>query len=138
MLVATKGYAKLIDTYTHLIELPDFPIIDFDNHDYNISLRMINIETSGDVKSQYITLNTTAIDKNTLNPSQELYGFRSNGSNYIFAEPSLPRKYKIQLKELHTADFFLSSLEAVDYQIAAIFLLFEITRDARIQQVLSA
>ena len=138
MLITIKGTVQRLDNYTQLIQLPTFPIIDLDNHDYNISVRMINIESVGDIIPQYITLHSTAIDKNTLNPTQELYGFRSNGSNYIFTEPTVPRKYKIQLKELHTADFFLSSLEEVDYTIIAIVILFEITRDVRIQQVLSA
>ena len=111
-----SGHVQMLDTYMQNIQF-NFPVIYLDKHDYKISVRMINIESTKPIKSQIFSLHTTAIDMNALNPKQEIYNFRSDGSYYAFAEPVVPREYKIQLKEIHTADFKLSCTEQVDSEV---------------------
>ena len=128
----TQGHVSQTKQNTQIIAL-NFPVIYLDSSDYKISVRMINIESADNIQDQYFSLRSTIVDKNAINPNQELYNFRSNGSNYIFCEPTHLREYKVQLKDIHTAEFKLTSSEIVDFNIYEIKILFEISRDARIQ-----
>lgn len=132
MLVMVNGKVDFIDNFTQSIQL-NIPVIYLDDYDYKISVRMINLESHEDIKPQFFSLLSTVVDKNALNPKQELYNFRSNGSNYIYIEPILPREYKIQLKDIHTAEFKLLSTEEIDFHIKDFKILLNISRDVRIQ-----
>ena len=131
MLINTSGVIKWNDKKAS-IKL-QFPVIFLDNFNYNISVRLLHIDSEDSIPDNYFSLQSTAIDKNNINPNQEIYSFRSTGSNYIFNEPSQKREYKIQLRELHTSEFVLTSLKPVNLSLSKIDLIFEIIRDARIQ-----
>jgi len=138
MLIATKGTFEKLDDYTYQLHL-DFPTIFLDKFDYKIACRSISFETKfyriSEFDSFRYSLRTTAVDKNPLNPDQEILSFVSEyGSNYLYFSPRNLFEYKIQLKEVHTADFFLACNKTVDLvEIGNLYIIFEITRDVRIQ-----
>ena len=134
MLISTNGRIEKIDDYTYQLHL-DFPKVFLDKFDYTISVRSISFEGAAEFISSRYSLRTTAVDKNSLNPDQEILSFVSEwGSNYLYFSPRNLFEYKIQLKEVHTADFFLACNKAVDLvEIGNLYIIFEITRDVRIQ-----
>ena len=133
MLIVTQGTLDQIDHYTYNLYL-NFPKIYLDKNDYKIGVRMITFQNNKIFPVSKFTLHTSAIDKNALNPEQELLSFMVSGSSYIFYNPRNILEYKIQLKEVHTADFTLSCTRPVNlFEIDHLEIIFEITRDARIQ-----
>ena len=133
MLITAKGTLRKMDSYTFYIDF-NIPVIYLDSNDYTLSVRHISFQNSKTLLTCKFALNTTAIDKNVLNPDQELISFIDRGSHYIFYNPHDPLKYKIQLKEFHTAEYILSSTRTVDlFDIKDFKIIFEIIRDVRIQ-----
>jgi len=136
MLIATKGTIEKLDNYTYQLHL-DFPTIFLDKFDYKISVRSISFESTKEFIPNLFrySLRTTAVDKSPLNPDQEILSFVPQwGSSYLDFSPRNLFEYKIQLKEVHTADFFLACNKTVDLvEIGNLYIIFEITRDVRIQ-----
>jgi len=133
MLIHTKAIPRVVDSYTWKLDI-NFPKIYLDNNPYKISVRSVNfVLLEGDYS--ILTLHSTVIDKNNLNPDQELLSFQpSDVSNITFYCPNKPLEYKIQIKEVHTAEFTLSCTKTVHlFNISNINIIFEILRDARIQ-----
>ena len=132
MLITTKGTFEKLDNYTLRINLA-FPTIYLDKFDYKISIRSISFEAAKPFPASRISVCTTAVDKNALNPDQEILSFVPSRP-YVFVNPRTPYEYKIQLKDVHTAEFFLTSEKTVDLiEANNCHIIFEITRDARIQ-----
>ena len=132
MIVTVDGKFEKIDSYTFQIS-SKFPTIYLDKFDYNISVRSISVESVGGFHNCRLSLRTTAVDKTALNPDQEILSFVPVRAHAVYS-PRKPIKYKIQLKEVHTADFYLSSTKTVDLlEIDTCHIIFEITRDVRIQ-----
>ena len=134
MLISTNGRLEKIDNYTHQIHF-NFPKIFLDKFDYKISVRSFSLESADGFYPCRYSLRTTAVDKNSLNPKQEILSIVApEGSYYVNFNPHNLFEYKIQLKDVHTADFFLTCNKAVDLQrISNLYIIFEITRDVRIQ-----
>lgn len=109
----------------------NLPHIELDEHKYTIGVRTIYVEFKEKCPSSYMSLRSTVVDRNVFNPEQELYSFRTNGSNYFFEDVFMPKHYKIQISNLNTSEFKLHTLHA--YQVRKIRIIFELIRDARIQ-----
>tara|TARA_B100000029_G_C16819456_1_gene683555 strand:+ start:64 stop:471 length:408 start_codon:yes stop_codon:yes gene_type:complete len=133
-----------IDEWTYKLNL-EIPTLYFDNAPYNISLRSIFIECEHANKSPlYWSLRSTAVDKCAINPRQEIAAFIGNQRNfgiklqgsdykYVFYEPSIKQEYKLQLTDIHTADFMLTTLHPdIELEIGLVDILFEFTRYARV------
>jgi len=141
MLVTLKGSSDPIDAWTHKLHF-ELPALYFDDGDYTVALRSIFLDLDNDDNTRpdyhLYSLQTDLVDKSVINPKQEIVSFsrtiqRGSGYNYIFYEPALLRKYKIQLPSLKSTEFILSTTQP-DTKISFDFveILLEITRYARI------
>jgi len=145
MLIRIRGPATRIDDWTHKLDL-NIPVYFLDSESYNICLRKIcitleNLNTFP--ITQFWSLQTTLIDKTSLNPKQELASFLrkysqvvKNGSyiSNLYYEPFIRVDYKIQQTELHSAEFILSSQRPDNKtDVSFVELLLEITEHARFQ-----
>ena len=135
MLISTKGLRGLkLNNYSFQLDL-NFPKIFLDKFDYKISVRTICLESTSGFRPCRFSLRSTLVDKNALNPNQEILSFApKKGSNYIHYSPRNLFEYKVQLKDVHTADFILTCTKEVDLEaLRDLYFIFEISRDVRIQ-----
>lgn len=134
MLISTRARLRIIDNHTYKLNL-NFPKIFLDKFDYKISVRSLSVESSDYFVPCRYSLRTTAVDKNALNPDQEIASIVPvEASYYLNYNPRNLFEYKIQLKDVHTADFFLFCSKKVGLQaLSNLYIIFEITRDVRIQ-----
>jgi len=133
MLIHTNAALEVLDSYTWKLNI-NFPKIFLDNNPYKISVRSVSFKMENGDYSIF-TLHSTVIDKNNLNPNQELLSFSPSEVSYInFYCPNKPFEYKIQIKDVHTAEFTLSCTKTVHlFDISNLRIIFEIERDVRIQ-----
>lgn len=112
----------------------NIPAIYLDDHKYEISLRMMYLETVDYLPERYFSLQTSIIDQNVFNPNQELFSFiPMSGSNYFCVEPVNLRTYKVQVPSLHSSEFYLHVRgEHHPINIKDIVIILEIKRDAGI------
>ena len=86
----------------------NMPTLILDDHKYTVALRSMIIDLTDVPPDLLISLTTTIIDRNALNPCQQLYTTvltTLTGSNYIMCEPTLPLRYKIQTPNLCDSEF---------------------------------
>ena len=150
MLLRLRGTTQQIDQYTFKL-LFDIPVLYLENTNYNISLRMIFCDcnfTDNYPTSQFWSLQTTAVDKSSFNPTQEICSFAASFSpnpvapepdtsgsdyTYVYYEPMIKRDYKMQITSVHSADFFLALLKPDPaLEIPFVEILLEFSRYARI------
>ena len=140
MLVRMRGSTTKIDEWTHQLNF-DIPVLYLDNSDYNLSLRMICFDynfTDGMPTKQFWSLQTTAVDRTAVNPSQEISSFcagyeKGSSYNMVCYEPNIARDYIIQIHDFHTSEFHLVSLTPdAGLEIQFVEILFEISEYARI------
>ena len=139
MLVHTSGIGKVLTDSSFKLDL-NLPRLYLDNSNYTITVRNLMMKIFPDLHNttpeQFLSLQTTAVDKSSVNPKQEILSFRTDtigqGYDIIYHEPQHLREYKIQLP-LHSSDFILtSSASHADFEIDKIEILFEIKKYARI------
>ena len=136
MLITAQGTTEKIDDNSYKINF-EFPKIFLDKFDYKISVRSISFEINSETAPARFSLRTNLIDKNPLNPKQEILSFIPETTYGIaYFSPRNLFEYKIQLKEVHTADYNLSYTKSLDptytIEISNIYIIFEILRDVRI------
>ena len=81
----------------------EIPTVYLDSLKYTVSIRNILLDLNHYITDEvYISLHTTAIDRNSFNPDQEIFSFLAQpGSNFIFYEPYKLREYIIQRRYVH-------------------------------------
>ena len=144
MLIRLRGPETKIDLWTYKLDI-NIPVY-FLNSTHNICLRKIFVELENPhtvPRSNFWSLQTTAIDKTAFNPQQELCSFFGKNirlpnveSHYavVFYEPVMRVDYKIQLAALHTSEFiFTSQRPDESTEIVFVEILLEITKHAWIQ-----
>ena len=150
MLLRLRGSTEKIDDWTYKI-VADIPVLYLENTNYNVALRMIFCDcnfTDGYPTSQFWSVQTTAVDKSSLNPKQEICSFPALfstdvmtyqpdtiGSDYSFVyyEPKIKREYKMQITSIHSAEFFLVPLKSDPaLEIPFVEILLEFSRYARL------
>lgn len=131
MLIKIEGFSE-ISTTTFKLKLK-IPFIFLDNEDYTLSVRRLAFSCKKPIDKAFFSLHSSAVDKSLINPDQEIAQVYNKGSNYIWAQPPTPLRYKIQLKDIHSADFILKTTSKLETKIENFVLILEILRDVRIQ-----
>ena len=110
------------------------PFVYLDSNDYTISVRRISFICKKDPGKAFFTLHSSAVDRNLLNPDQEIYFVYNRGSSFINAIPPTPFVYKVQIKDIHTSEFSIRTSSTIrDNSLENFEVILEILRDARIQ-----
>ena len=110
------------------------PFVYLDSHDYTISVRRLSFKCSKEPGKAFFTLHSSAVDRNLLNPDQEICLVYNKGSSFIYANPPTPLVYKVQIKDIHTSEFSIRTSSLVrDNSLENFEIILEILRDARIQ-----
>ena len=141
MLVTLKGSTEKIDDWSHKL-ICNIPALYFDEYEYTVAVRSIFLDFFNDDNTRpednFIILKTDLVDKSVINPDQSIASFykkilNRSDYNYIFYEPAILQKYKIQLPSLASTQFIFSTLR-VDQLINITYteIILEITRYARI------
>ena len=115
----------------------DIPAIYLDSLKYTVSIRHILIKLKAYVLSDiFCSLRTTAIDRNSFNPEQEIFSFHTlPASNYISCEPYHLREYIIQRHQVHSSEFTLrvDGQDLEKFEPTSVEFIVELKRDARFQ-----
>ena len=112
----------------------NIPFIYLDKEDYTISVRRMSFKCVKDPGAVFFSLHTSAVDRSLINPDQEVALVYNRGSSYIYSHPPTPLIYKVQIKEIHTAEFKLrTSVDITENKIENFVAIIEILRDVRIQ-----
>ena len=115
----------------------DIPTIYLDSLKYTVSIRQIFIHLDHYLQDEVTcSLHSTAIDRNSFNPEQEMISFHaSSTSNVIFYEPYNLREYIIQRHYVHSSEFILrvKGQHLENFDPKSVEFLLELKRDARLQ-----
>ncbi len=115
----------------------EIPTVYLDSLKYTVSIRNILLDLNHYITDEvYISLHTTAIDRNSFNPDQEIFSFLAQpGSNFIFYEPYKLREYIIQRRYVHSSEFTLrvNCQHPENFELKSVEFILELKRDARVQ-----
>ena len=131
MLIKIEGSSELSkNVYKLNLKIP---FIFLDKQSYTISVRRLSFKCVKPVDKAFYSLHTSAIDRSLINPDQEIAQIYNKGSNYVWYQPPTPFLYKIQIKDIHSAEFVLKTTSNLENKIENFNLIIEILRDVRIQ-----
>ena len=107
------------------------PYFQFENNE--VALTELFIKWKSPITA-YGYISSTLIDKNALNPYQNIFVFSQKNETFLHCKPTQLQSYKIQRRELQSSEFriHISEKEKLN-KIEKIFLQLKIT-DAGIQQ----
>ena len=107
------------------------PYVQFKNHEVAVTELFIKWKSP---VSTYGYISSTLVDKNALNPHQNVLVFCQENESYLHCKPTILQSYKIQRTELQSSEFKIHIAEKQKLtEIEKIFLQLKIT-DAGIQQ----
>ena len=107
------------------------PYFQFENNE--VSLTELFIKWKSPITT-YGYISSTLVDKNALNPYQNIFVFSQKNESFLHCKPTQIQSYKIQRRELQSSEFkiHISEKDKLN-KIEKIFLQLKIT-DAGIQQ----
>ena len=125
MLINLEGTNRNEDLIFHL------PYYQFDNNEVAVTELFIKWKSP---VTTYGYISSTLVDRNALNPYQNIFVFSQQNDSYFHFKPTQLQSYKIQRAELQSSEFKIHISEKEKLKkIDKIFLQLKIT-DARIQQ----